>query len=61
MAGSNDFVRQAIAFGQALRQAGVNTTTGQTMDFVRAVEYIDIGRRSETRSAGPRVPGEQEG
>lgn len=51
MSGSHGFVRQAIAFGQALRRAGVNTTIGQTMDFVRAVEHIDIGRRSEFRAA----------
>jgi uncharacterized protein with von Willebrand factor type A (vWA) domain len=51
MAGSNDFVRQAIAFGHALRQAGLTTTTVQTMDFVRAVEHIDIGRRSEFHGA----------
>ncbi len=49
MSGSRGFVRKAIAFGQALRQAGVRTTTGQTMDFVRAVEHIDIGRRADVR------------
>ncbi len=51
MSESTEFVRQAIAFGQALRQAGVSTTTAQTMDFVRAVEHIDIGRRSEFRAS----------
>jgi uncharacterized protein with von Willebrand factor type A (vWA) domain len=51
MIDSDAFVRQAVAFGQVLRRAGVSTTTGQMLDFVRAVEHIDIGRRSEFREA----------
>ncbi|MBX5444037.1 VWA domain-containing protein [Sphaerobacter sp.] len=51
MATPDTFVNRAIRFGRALRRAGINTTSGQVMDFVRAVEHIDIGRRSEFREA----------
>src|SRR5690606_42123882 len=51
MATPETFVNRAIRFGRALRRAGINTTSGQVMDFVRAVEHIDIGRRSEFRDA----------
>ncbi|MDI3340811.1 MAG: VWA domain-containing protein [Sphaerobacter sp.] len=51
MAAPETFVNRAIRFGRALRRAGIQTTPGQVMDFVRAVEFIDIGHRSEFREA----------
>ncbi|MBX6342649.1 MAG: hypothetical protein IRY97_09345, partial [Thermomicrobiaceae bacterium] len=39
---SDTFVQRAVRFGRALRRAGVNVTLGQVMDFVRAVEHVDI-------------------
>ncbi|HET7037412.1 MAG TPA: VWA domain-containing protein [Thermomicrobiaceae bacterium] len=50
--GTDTFVRRSIAFGRALRRAGVNTTMGQVMDFVRSVEHIDISQRALFREAG---------
>lgn len=51
MAKPQTFVQRAITFGRTLRRAGVSNTPGQVMDFVRAVQYIDIGQRSEFREA----------
>lgn len=52
MATPETFVNRAVRFGRTLRRAGIQTTPGQMMDFVRAVEQIDISRRSEFRAAG---------
>ncbi len=52
MAKSETFVRRSIAFGRALRRAGLNTTMGQVMDFVRSVEHLDISQREIFREAG---------
>jgi len=46
-----NFAQRALAFARLLRRAGVKTTTGQAMDFVRAIEHIDISRREEFREA----------
>ncbi len=46
-----NFAQRALTFARLLRRAGVNTTTGQAMDFVRAIEHIDISRREEFREA----------
>ncbi|HUZ02945.1 MAG TPA: VWA domain-containing protein [Thermomicrobiaceae bacterium] len=51
MVTSDTFVQRAVRFGRLLRRAGVNTTPGQVMDFVRAIEHIEIGDRGEFREA----------
>jgi uncharacterized protein with von Willebrand factor type A (vWA) domain len=51
MPATMNFVQRALAFARLLRRAGVKTTTGQAMDFVRAIEHIDISRREEFREA----------
>lgn len=51
MTATMNFAQRAIAFARLLRRAGVKTTTGQAMDFVRAIEHIDISRREEFREA----------
>jgi len=51
MTATLNFAQRALAFARLLRRAGVKTTTGQAMDFVRAIEHIDISRREEFREA----------
>lgn len=51
MKATMNFAQRALAFARLLRRAGVKTTTGQAMDFVRAIEHIDISRREEFREA----------
>ncbi|MBX6753143.1 MAG: VWA domain-containing protein [Thermorudis peleae] len=51
MTATQNFARRAITFARLLRRAGVKTTTGQAMDFVRAIEHIDIGNRLEFKEA----------
>ncbi|MBO9358219.1 MAG: VWA domain-containing protein [Thermomicrobium sp.] len=51
MTATMNFAQRALAFARLLRRAGVKTTTGQAMDFVRAIEHIDISRREEFREA----------
>jgi uncharacterized protein with von Willebrand factor type A (vWA) domain len=51
MVTTDTFTQRSISFGRALRRAGVNTTMGQVMDFIRSAEVIDISRRSEFREA----------
>lgn len=51
MTATMSFAERALAFARLLRRAGVKTTTGQAMDFVRAIEHIDISRREEFREA----------
>jgi uncharacterized protein with von Willebrand factor type A (vWA) domain len=51
MPATMNFAQRALAFARLLRRAGVKTTTGQAMDFVRAIEHIDISRREEFREA----------
>lgn len=51
MVTTDTFIQRSISFGRALRRAGVNTTMGQVMDFVRSAEMIEIGRRTEFREA----------
>lgn len=51
MVTTDTFIQRSISFGRALRRAGVNTTMGQVMDFVRSAELIEIGQRSEFREA----------
>lgn len=51
MTATMNFAQRALAFARLLRRAGVKTTTGQAMDFVRAIEHIDIGSREEFREA----------
>ncbi len=48
---TDTFVQRSISFGRALRRAGVHTTMGQVMDFVRSAELIEIGQRPEFREA----------
>ncbi len=51
MTATVNFAQRALTFARLLRRAGVKTTTGQAMDFVRAIEHIDIGSRTELREA----------
>lgn len=51
MTATLNFAQRALAFARLLRRAGVKTTTGQAMDFVRAIEHIDIGQREQFREA----------
>jgi len=51
MVTTDTFTQRSISFGRALRRAGVNTTMGQVMDFIRSAEVIEISRRSEFREA----------
>jgi uncharacterized protein with von Willebrand factor type A (vWA) domain len=51
MTATMNFAQRALAFARLLRRAGVKTTTGQAMDFVRGIEHIDISRREEFREA----------
>ncbi len=51
MTATMNFAQRALTFARLLRRAGVKTTTGQAMDFVRAIEHIDISRREEFREA----------
>jgi len=51
MTATLNFAQRVLAFARLLRRAGVKTTTGQAMDFVRAIEHIDISRREEFREA----------
>ncbi|MCM8745086.1 VWA domain-containing protein [Thermomicrobium sp. CFH 73360] len=51
MTATMNFAQRALAFARLLRRAGVKTTTGQAIDFVRAIEHIDISRREELREA----------
>jgi uncharacterized protein with von Willebrand factor type A (vWA) domain len=51
MTATMNFAQRTLAFARLLRRAGVKTTTGQAMDFVRAIEHIDISRREEFREA----------
>jgi len=51
MVTTDSFTQRSISFGRALRRAGVNTTMGQVMDFIRSAEVIEISRRSEFREA----------
>lgn len=51
MTATTTFAQRALTFARLLRRAGVKTTTGQAMDFVRAIEHIDISQREEFREA----------
>jgi uncharacterized protein with von Willebrand factor type A (vWA) domain len=51
MVTTDTFTQRSISFGRALRRAGVHTTMGQVMDFIRSAEVIEISRRSEFREA----------
>jgi len=51
MTATVNFAQRALTFARLLRRAGVKTTTGQAMDFVRAIEHIDVGNRAEFREA----------
>lgn len=42
----------AVAFGRLLRRAGLNTGTDRVVEFVRALEELDVSRREEVYWAG---------
>ena len=42
----------AVAFGRLLRRAGLNAGTTRTVEFVRALEELDVTRRDEVYWAG---------
>ena len=55
MTTATNFAQRTLTFARLLRRAGVKTTTGQAMDFVRAIEHIDVGSREEFREAAEPV------
>ncbi|MEM8998326.1 MAG: hypothetical protein AAGF23_26315, partial [Acidobacteriota bacterium] len=38
-----------LTFVALLRRAGIRVTTGQTVDFSRALSYLDLGDREQVR------------
>jgi len=51
MAGSDVLGGVVVRTTSALRQAGVPVSTGEAVDAARALEVVDVGRRSYVRSA----------
>jgi uncharacterized protein len=45
------FVQNVLLFGRLLRGAGVDVHHGRMLDAVRALTWIDIGRKTEVRAA----------
>ena len=45
------FLENALYFPQMLRRAGLTVTTEQCIDFVRALEMVDIGNREQVYHA----------
>jgi len=46
------FMRNVLRFGGELRKEGIAADLASVLDFVRALELIDIGDREEVRAAG---------
>jgi uncharacterized protein with von Willebrand factor type A (vWA) domain len=46
---------RSVAFGRALRHAGLAVDLGAAMDFARALGLIDIGQREQVRAAGSAI------
>lgn len=50
--GNAPVLKAAVAFGRLLRRAGINAGTDRTVEFVRALEGLDVTRREEVYWAG---------
>ena len=46
---------EAVAFGRALRRAGLSIDLGAAVDFARAMTLVDLGDREQLRAAGEAV------
>jgi uncharacterized protein with von Willebrand factor type A (vWA) domain len=46
---------EAVAFGRALRSAGLQVDLSAAIDFARALDLVDLGRREVVRDAGAAV------
>ncbi|MEO1368007.1 MAG: hypothetical protein AAFX50_12605, partial [Acidobacteriota bacterium] len=51
-AGDDVFLPNVMTFVALLRRAGVRVTTGQAVDFNRALGHLDLGDREQVRHAG---------
>ena len=48
-------VDASVGFAEALRRAGLSVGVADTLDFVRALELLDISRRADVRAASRAV------
>jgi uncharacterized protein with von Willebrand factor type A (vWA) domain len=48
-------LRQSVAFGRALRKAGLQVDLGAEIDFARSLEIVDLGDRRDVKAAGAAV------
>lgn len=46
---------RAVGFGRALRVSGLSIDIGAEIDFARALEIVDVGRRDEVKAAGAAI------
>ena len=51
----NRLLRQSVAFGRALRRAGLTIDLGAEIDFARALDVVDLGDRRDVKAAGSAV------
>ena len=49
------FLRNAVLFTRALRWAGVVTDLGGTLDFARALTFVDLADRAQVHAAGSAI------
>ena len=54
-AGDSALARNAIGFVRVLRSGGLTVSTGQAADFLRALEWIDVGVRGQVYHAARAV------
>ena len=50
--GASPFLANVLTFVGLLRRAGVRTSLGQTLDFLQALELVDLGERQQVYHAG---------
>ena len=48
---TTSLVDASVGFAEALRRAGLSVGVADTLDFVRALELLDMGRRADVRAA----------
>jgi uncharacterized protein len=48
-------LKQSVAFGRALRKAGLQIDLGAEIDFARSLEIVDLGDRRDVKAAGAAV------
>jgi uncharacterized protein len=48
---TTSLVDASVGFAEALRRAGLSVGVADTLDFVRALELLDVGRRADVRAA----------